>query len=106
MRLVYCETDYSVTPPKDISSILTQEKRSMAICSRQGMVDRLAKLGILAFGIWELSEEAIKSVISVSNIIFIIGRDRIHPLFEDKIKHIEEYVSGLNSPAQEHSLLC
>jgi hypothetical protein len=108
MQLYYSETNYDVVPPKDINcSLLLYNRRILAICTRQGMIDRLAKLGILAIGIWEISEEAFKSIMGISDIVIVIGRDRIHPIFEDKMKHIEEYVvSNQDRNTQEHSFLC
>lgn len=106
MRLFYSDTNYGLYPPQDISPIIPLQPRILVICARQGMIDRLSKLGILAIGIWEISEKAFMSIMDISDTIVIVGRKRVHSNFEEKISHLEEYALNISSTPEEHSYLC
>lgn len=102
-RLHFCETHYSVKPPVDINPLvleLYKDKKVLAICAKQQMVDRIDKLEIprlLACGWWEVEEIDLYpqgyldySELFSYDVVVVIGRKRIDEKFWPLLFQLEK----------------
>jgi hypothetical protein len=93
-KLSYSNTNYNTQPPEDINNLLVEDSL-LTVVAKEGMKKRLAARDIKAIGVWELTRDFSK--LNNYNTIVIIGRSRIHPVYEDRIIELEKYLNDTDN---------